>query len=130
MNIPKIMMILVMLILLAACATKRYPIATELSPAEASLMSCHDLDLEMLKADQIERMINETGEFDGRTVLGFLGDLGIGNGMAKDEARTAVSNRRLAIHKAQVEKGCLESSPSSEDKDTPDKRDPAKQAGQ
>ncbi|MDT8420114.1 MAG: hypothetical protein RQ754_06750 [Desulfuromonadales bacterium] len=36
---------------MSACATKQYPIATTLSPAEINLMTCHDLDLEVLRAD-------------------------------------------------------------------------------
>jgi len=35
----------------------------------------------------VQNEINATGQFDGRTVLGFLGDFGIGNGMAKSEAQ-------------------------------------------
>lgn len=69
-------------------------------------MTCDALELEQLRADQIERKINETGDFDGRTILGFMGDFGIGNGMAKDEARTALSDRRLSLREAQIQKNC------------------------
>lgn len=108
MKIVKVLVIVLVSIALIACATKRYPIATPLSTAEAKLMTCDSLALELLKADQVERQINETGEFDGRTVLGFLGDLGIGNAMAKDEARTAISQRRITVREAQQSKGCTQ----------------------
>ena len=42
---------------------------------------------EIAKTRSVQQEIEATGEFDGRTVLGFLGDFGIGNGMAKGEAR-------------------------------------------
>ena len=116
MNFTTMLMIFLVTMSITACATKRYPIATPLSPTEAKLMTCHDLELELLRADQVELKINETGEFDGKTVLGFFGDLGIGNGMAKEEARTAVSERKITIHEAQVEKGCLRSDQAMQEK--------------
>jgi len=91
----------------SACATKRYPIAAPLSEKKASLMSCKDLKLELIEAEEIERKINETGEFDGKTVLGFLGDFGIGNAMAKSEAKQAVIDRKRSIQDAMAQKGCM-----------------------
>ncbi|MDT8420115.1 MAG: hypothetical protein RQ754_06755 [Desulfuromonadales bacterium] len=54
----------------------------------------------------MERKIIETGEFDGKSVLGCLGDFGIGNAMAKDEAQAAIFARRISIRDAQTKKGC------------------------
>jgi hypothetical protein len=107
MNVKLTLLIAFAAIALNACATKRYPIATPISPAEASLMTCENFELELLRTDQVERQINETGEFDGKTILGFLGDFGIGNGMAKSEAQTAIEVRRNTIREAQVTKGCI-----------------------
>jgi hypothetical protein len=45
------------------------------------------------ETQSVQQEIESTGEFDGRTVLGFLGDFGIGNGMAKGEARKKAQNR-------------------------------------
>ena len=94
-------------VLASACATKRYPIATPLAPAEVSLLSCKDIALELVRADQVELQIDETGKMDGKTALGFLGDFGVGNGMAKAEARKALNIRRAALHDAQLQKGCM-----------------------
>ena len=93
-------------LLFSACATKRYPIATPMSAREASLMTCKDLSLELVRAEEIENKINDTGEFDGKTVLGFLGDFGVGNAMAKSEAREALNKRKKAIQDEQIRKGC------------------------
>lgn len=94
-------------LLLTGCATKRYAIATPLAATEASLLSCRDVTLELARADQIEKQIDETGKMDYRTVAGFLGDLGIGNGMAKEEARKALNARRTGLRDLQVQKGCV-----------------------
>jgi len=92
---------------MCACATKRYPIATPLAQEEVALMTCKDISLELIRADQIEKQINETGSMDGRSVAGFLGDFGIGNGMAKDEARKALASRRAGLLDAYVKKNCI-----------------------
>lgn len=98
---------LVTVVLLTGCATKRYPIATPLAPTEASLLGCRDIALELARADQIQKQIDETGNMDWRSVAGFLGDLGIGNGMAKSEAHKAVNARRAALQEVQAKRDCV-----------------------
>lgn len=56
-------------------------------------MNCHDIKTEIAKTRSIQQDIEKTGEFDGKTILGFLGDFGIGNGIAKGDAREKVSAR-------------------------------------
>ncbi len=107
MTTKRTMLLVIAIILISGCATKRYPITTPLSGAEVELMTCQNLQLEIIKAEQVELQINETGQFDERTVFGFLGDFGIGNSMAKSEAQTALSKRITSIRNAQVSKGCL-----------------------
>ncbi len=81
-------------------------------------MTCKDLKLAILRSEQVDQQINETGKMDGRSVAGFLGDFGIGNSMAKNEARTALSTRVQTIRDAQVEKGCLQVSPEEQEEST------------
>jgi len=107
MNLRLHYLIAIVAIATTACATKHYPIATPMSSAEASLMTCKSLEIELIRADQVERKINKTGEFSAKTALGFLGDFGIGNGMAKSEARDALADRRRTIHEAQLKQGCM-----------------------
>lgn len=81
------------LLLLAGCATKQYPQAPAMTAAEADAFQCKDVDVELAKAQSIRKEIDSTGQFDGRTVLGALGDFGIGNGMAKSDAYKKVDSR-------------------------------------
>lgn len=76
-----------LILALSGCATKQYPQAVPVSGAESTAMDCNALKLEIAKTRALQNEIEATGQFDGRTVLGFLGDFGIGNGMAKSEAR-------------------------------------------
>ena len=89
------------------CATKRYPIATELSAVEKSELTCRELAIEIAKAEETQAKIADTSEIDWRSGAGFIGDFGIGNAMAKSEAEKALADRRASIREAQVDKGCL-----------------------
>lgn len=95
------------ILITSACATKRYPIATELSPAEAKLMTCRELVLEDARTEEIQLKITDTATTDWRSVAGFLGDYGIGNAMAKSEAEKSLAFRRASIKEAMVEKDCI-----------------------
>lgn len=78
---------------LVGCATKQYPQAAAVSGEEFSAFDCKMVKQEIAKTHSVQQEIESTGEFDGRTVLGVLGDFGIGNGMAKSEARKKVQAR-------------------------------------
>lgn len=80
-------------IILSGCSTKQYPQSAPVSITEINIMDCKDVKLEIAKMEAVNREIEETGRFDGRTVLGFLGDFGIGNGLAKEEARKKAQDR-------------------------------------
>lgn len=98
--------------LLTACATKQYPQAPTLSSEEASTFDCKVINIEIAKAHSIQEQINQTGQFSGRTVLGFFGDFGIGNGMAKSDARQKVQNRLTQLESMKTFK-CKVPQPSS-----------------
>lgn len=91
---------------LSACATKRYPIATNMGTSERSMMTCRDLDLELVRAEEVRLQISKTAKTDWRSVAGFLGDYGIGNAMAKNDAEKAINARVVAINDAKAEKKC------------------------
>ncbi|MBU4681199.1 hypothetical protein KC222_04130 [Cedecea davisae] len=78
---------------LFGCATKQYPQSPTVTSEEATVLDCKALNQEIAKLHSVQSEIESTGKFDGRTVLGFLGDFGIGNGMAKDEARQKAQSR-------------------------------------
>lgn len=87
--------LLAAVLLLSACATKQYPQASAVTDEEAATLNCQALEQEIVKTRHIQQEITETGSFDYRTVLGFMGDLGIGNGLARHNA-TEKAKSRLA----------------------------------
>lgn len=94
-------------LVVSACATKRYPIATPLSGTEAALLTCRELALELARTEETQAKIADTSQADWRSAAGFLGDFGIGNAMAKSEAEKALSERRTSIMTAQANKSCI-----------------------
>ncbi|HGN9444688.1 TPA: hypothetical protein ACK0KV_003731 [Raoultella ornithinolytica] len=84
---------LLVAVFLTGCATKQYPQSPAVTSEEASSLDCKALNQEIAKLHSVQAEINSTGQFDGRTVLGFLGDFGIGNGMAKSEAQKKAAAR-------------------------------------
>ncbi|AIR71481.1 lipoprotein [Dickeya fangzhongdai] len=82
---------------LAGCATKQYPQAPTVTGEESAVFDCKAVQQEIARAHSIQQEIESTGRFDGRTVLGFLGDFGVGNGMAKDEARKKAESRLIQL---------------------------------
>lgn len=96
-------------LLLSACATKQYPQAPSVSAEEASAFDCKAIKQEIAKAHSTQDEIESTGEFDGRTVLGVIGDFGIGNGMAKGEARKKAKSRLVQLESLKAVKCTNES---------------------
>lgn len=78
---------------ISGCATKQYPQLSHLTPEESSVYDCKYTEMELAKAQGAKKDILETGRFNGKTVLGFLGDFGIGNGMAKRNALKGANDR-------------------------------------
>lgn len=84
---------LLTMVILSGCALKRYPQATAVTDKEASTYDCKTLQSEVAKAHIMQQQIDKTGEFDALTVIGFVGDFGIGNGIAKASANNKVNAR-------------------------------------
>lgn len=104
--IKKSIIALAAVVLLAGCATKQYPQLAAVSEAEAAAFDCKDIQLEIIKAESARAEIDRIGEFDGRTVIGFLGDFGMGNGMAKSTAYEKADARLMQLRNLQTAKGC------------------------
>lgn len=90
--------------MISGCATKQYPQAAALTPEESSAFDCIATKQEIAKAQSVKREIDTTGQFDGRTVIGVLGDFGIGNGMAKEDAYKKVNARLQQLEILKIEK--------------------------
>ncbi len=70
-------------------------------------MDCGDLNLELIRAEQVQAQIADTANLDWRSAAGFLGDFGIGNAMARSDADKAITQRITAIRTSQVDKACI-----------------------
>lgn len=89
----KIVFVVAIAGLLSACATKQYPQSPSVTGEETATFDCQAIKQEIAKTHSVQQEIESTGEFDGRTVLGVLGDFGIGNGLAKTDARKKAQAR-------------------------------------
>ncbi len=78
---------------LAGCATKQYPQSPQLTPEESAAFDCRAIEQEIAKMHSIQSEIDRTAQFDARTVLGFIADFGIGNGLAKESAKDKAQQR-------------------------------------
>ncbi|ACB64585.1 MULTISPECIES: hypothetical protein [Burkholderia] len=106
MNKTGIYVTLAAAILLTGCATKNYGREGQLTGFEKSTMTCREIDLETAKVDGFVQHVDEESRFDGRSILSFLGDFGIGNVMEKDAALKSANDRRAALSNLRASKNC------------------------
>ena len=90
------------IVALTGCATKQYPQAAAVTVEEATVFDCNTLDQEIAKARSVQKEIKEIGGFDGRTVMGFIGDFGIGNGIAKSSAISKADARLTQLESLKI----------------------------
>ncbi|ROT45033.1 hypothetical protein [Pusillimonas sp. NJUB218] len=91
---------------LAGCATKNYGRQGELTSYEKETMTCREIALEEAKVMGFLEHVNKESEFDGRSVLSFLGDFGIGNLMEKDNAVKSANTRLAQLKEVSTQKKC------------------------
>ena len=94
------------LVLLSACATKRYGRMEPLSPVEQTAYTCRDIDIEISKVETFQDEMHRKAKIDEKSALAFLGDLGIGNRMEKHEAKKAANNRLTELQLLHAQKSC------------------------
>jgi hypothetical protein len=80
---------------LSGCVTKQYPIAPKVSVEESTVFDCQAVKQEISKTYSVQDEIAKTGRINGITVLDFMEDFGIGNGMSRHSAESH-ANERLA----------------------------------
>ena len=97
---------LMALIVTTGCSTKNYGRQPDLTGFEKNTMSCREIDLEQAKVQGFIKRVNEESEFDGRSVLSFLGDFGIGNVMEKNSAMESATSRLAELNIARTAKSC------------------------
>lgn len=103
---------LVSALVMTGCATKRYGRAQPLSSFEESEYSCRELQLEIHKVEAFEDHIRQEAKIDGRSVLGFLGDFGIGNAMERADAEESARVRKEQLRALQHAKQCTATLPA------------------
>lgn len=88
------------------CSTKNYGRQPELTSFEKQSLTCREIDLEQAKVQGFLAHVREESEFDGRSVLSFLGDFGIGNLMEKDSAIDSANQRMAQLNETKLHRGC------------------------
>ena len=91
---------------LTGCATKNYGRQGELTQYEKDTMTCRELALEQAKAQGFIEHVEKESKFDGRSVLSFLGDFGVGNVIEKGEALKSANKRLDQLKEVEKQKNC------------------------
>jgi hypothetical protein len=93
-------------LLSAACATKRYGRMQPVTVDETKAYSCEDFKIEQSKVDAFESQVAQQAEFSALSIASFLGDFGIGNTIEKDEALRTAEERRAALNRLAASQQC------------------------
>lgn len=96
----------VTLVLISGCSTKNYGRQGELTQYEKETMSCREIELEEAKVHGFLQHVDKESQFDGRSVLSFLGDFGIGNTMEKNSTLESANSRLSQLQLLRVKNGC------------------------
>lgn len=90
----------------AGCATKNYGRQGELTDFETRTMNCREIELETARVHGFLNHVEKESDFDGRSILSFLGDFGVGNVLEKSSAVSSATTRLAQLDRARVGKGC------------------------
>lgn len=107
----RLIIALVSLVALSGCATKHYGRMGELTDYERQTLTCREIDLEEAKVYGFLDQVNKESSFDGRSVLSFLGDFGIGNVMEKDNAVDSANTRLRELQELRLGRNCTSAAP-------------------
>jgi len=94
------------LLTLQGCATKNYGRQGDFTSFEQNTMTCREIELEEAKVRGFIQHVDSESSFDGRSVLSFLGDFGIGNTMEKSSALDSANKRLASLAAARQAKRC------------------------
>ena len=102
------LLILYLALGLTGCATKNYGRQGELTQYEKDTMTCREIALEKAKVQGFIEHVDKESKFDGRSVLSFLGDFGVGNVIEKGEALKSANRRLAQLKEVEEKKDCGE----------------------
>ncbi len=100
----KLIALLVLLLVLPGCATKRYGRMQDLTGYETSRYTLDDIDMELAKIEAFELQVAKGSEFNLLSVASFLGDYGIGNTIEKNAALRTAKERKVQLLNLKAQK--------------------------
>lgn len=92
--------------LVSGCATKNYGRLQPLTPIEAQVYDCQGVEVEIAKVEAFRQQVAEGAKFNGASVMGFLGDYGIGNANERNNAERTATQRMNQLLALRAQKGC------------------------
>lgn len=98
--------LLLCMLCVTGCATKNYGRQGELTQYEKNTMTCREIALEKAKVQGFKEHVEKESEFDGRSVLSFLGDFGVGNVIEKNAALKSANRRSTQLNDLWSVKRC------------------------
>lgn len=101
-----VLVVLTVALASGGCATKRYGRVQSLTTAERQFYSCPAIEVEIAKVEAFRLQIAQGAQFNGASVMGFLGDWGIGNASEKNAAERTATERMTNLLALRAEKGC------------------------
>lgn len=108
-------LVLVGVLALQGCATKRHGRALSVSAAERRHLECPAIEIELDKNRSfMTDVAKESGQVDGRAVLGILGDFGIGNALETSDAMDSARVREQQLFALAREKNCAGLAPQAQ----------------
>jgi hypothetical protein len=97
MRITVLLASLLAVLTLQGCATKNYGRLGDVTGFEQGTLTCREIDLEIARTGGFIQQVHTESQFDGRSVLSFLGDFGIGNVMEKNSALKSANDRLVNL---------------------------------
>ncbi|MBB5198473.1 hypothetical protein [Glaciimonas immobilis] len=82
---------------LSGCATKNYGRLSGVTDYEKRSLTCREINIEIARTEGFVQKVDTESQFDGRSVLSFLGDYGIGNVIEKNGAVNSADERMAAL---------------------------------
>ena len=92
-------------LVLSGCATRGYGRMQPLNSTELAQLNCREIAIELSRVETFEDAVRGQG-VDFRSVVGFVGDLGIGNAIEKSAALKSAAERRQALRGLEAQKSC------------------------
>lgn len=94
------------LVILGGCATKTFGRLGPLTAMERNTLTCREIALDSARTSGFIERVNSESQFDGKDVLAFLGDFGIGNSMEKSAAMESAIARTRQLDQLRASKNC------------------------